>query len=471
MPARQPELGTLTFLQGGRPRSSSLPVHATDSWPAAALQRGNGAVFHKAALGQGRCVLYVEAVAVRHGIDPDLLKTSLQRVLRDIGAIDDRFMLQLGALAVARRPEASEFSWVCQVCSRRHLHPSAGVCTAANCNSDRLQGSRIAIGDGGYFEWLSTKEVAALRSAELTGQTKPLTEQRSRQRRFKSAFVPGEVPLAQDLELLSVTTTMEVGVDIGSLESVVMANMPPHRFNYQQRVGRAGRRGQPFSYALTLARDRSHDDYYFLNTEKVTGDSPPRPYLNTDSLTVLKRAVASEVLRVAFGALGRHAPATDYSSVHGSFGATSDWVHRRAHVKRWLEENSSTIADVVGRTTALTGCIENSALLDWASEGLLVAIDQAIDDQVYTHDELSELLANAGILPMFGFPTRQRPLYFREPRSNREIDDAKLADRSLDQAVSAFAPGAETIKDGSIYAAIGFAHWVPRYGRPKSLDP
>ena len=101
---------------------------------------------------------------------------------------------------------------------------------------------------------------------------------------------------------------MEAGVDIGSLLAVLMANVPPRRFNYQQRVGRAGRRGDPLSVALTVARERSHDQYYFQHPELITSEPPPPPYLATDREQIIRRVIVAEALRRAFDDVREHRP-------------------------------------------------------------------------------------------------------------------------------------------------------------------
>ena len=94
-----------------------------------------------------------------------------------------------------------------------------------------------------YYAFLASdesQEPFRLHCEELTGQTNREDSQ-ARQRWFQNVTIGTEESRTSGIDLLSVTTTMEAGVDIGALLAVMMANVPPMRFNYQQRVGRSGR--------------------------------------------------------------------------------------------------------------------------------------------------------------------------------------------------------------------------------------
>jgi hypothetical protein len=421
--------------------------------------------------------------------EPKKLREYWEKVAAKLGiAYEDlrRFVLEAWAPAVLEclvqperlllRPPGNQH-WVCPRCTKRHLDSAAGICTV--CHHDLPQHPQPALpAEDDHYAFLAkaTEGAFRLRVEELTGQTKSV-DGLARQARFQNVFLEGEDERVYGIDALSVTTTMEAGVDIGSLRGVVMANMPPKRFNYQQRVGRAGRREKdPFSFALTICRERTHDVNYFLNPDQITNELPPGPTIDLTRPEVLRRSLAAAALCEAFRKRKEAKPDLDLgTNVHGQFATIGDWLVERqaiAAILKGLRPQISTLLQILLTSADSALRARMDELLDWATrdmpESLLSEVDKAVAEPCSTN-QLSQHLAERGVLPMFGFPTRVRNLYLKEPWRS-DPDDWETVDRQLDLAVATFAPNAQSVWDKELHTAVGVANYIPRPGSRPTAD-
>ena len=382
-------------------------------------------------------------------------KEELRNILRSRGIIEkDKVLLTGEGISFVKAEVGSKY-WVCKRCKTTHMHHANGICI--NCNEKLgkpyiLTEYDISNCDDYYLSLLrSADSVFRLHCEEMTGQTSK-EESRKRQRLFQEIFLESENPIVDGIDLLSVTTTMEAGVDIGSLSAVMMGNVPPQRFNYQQRVGRAGRRGNPLSIALTVARSSSHDQTNFIEYNRMVSDTPKDPYLEVRTIEIAQRIVVKEVL---YKALRKESGAKD--SVHGNFGLVENWNHNKLIVSDWLDGNEKEVArivDVVTRGTDISDKTKN-AIIKYVCSDLIDDISNIANSDSYTQELLSERLANAGLLPMFGFPTRVRNLYLKDPVEQGKLPSEDVVSRDIDMAINTFAPGHEIVKDKRVYKSIG----------------
>jgi len=160
-----------------------------------------------------------------------------------------------------------------------------------------LQGMpSIAMHDGGNYKQKSTPahwltklylqgDIHRVIAREHTGLLS-----REEREQVENEFISGEQPWYPNL--LSATPTLEMGIDIGDLSSVLLCSVPPAQANYLQRIGRAGRKdGNAFN--MTVAAGAPHDLYFYADPAQMMAGKvdPPGVFLNAS--TVIKRQLTA----------------------------------------------------------------------------------------------------------------------------------------------------------------------------------
>ena len=280
-----------------------------------------------------------------------------------------------------------------------------------------------------------------------------------------------------EIDILSSTTTVEVGVDLGSL-SCSSTSQTCHREGstinnvlVEQGDATSVQRGE------NRLQRQPHDAHYFRHPERITGDVCPSPVLTMNQIRIARRVFAKECLRLAFrqpSILNRGDELIlNPPDAHGEFGrcvsfidANGAMTENAEDVRNWLlqADNVHPIASALhhGLEEEVEWTIQN--LVDYAVgnhlfEQILDVVFNVMDfhspnrNTARDEDPLGLTLAENGILPMANAPTEQRSLYHATAKQS-----IQTIDRSIEQAITMFAPGTLTVKDKQKHLAIGLTN-------------
>jgi ATP-dependent helicase YprA (DUF1998 family) len=401
-------------------------------------------------------------------------------------------------------------AWVrCSVCKSVH-RPVPGLSHCLDCGSEAIgalnpDNDAVFLARKGYYRRPvmaalgdPAEEPMAIIAAEHTAQLNaPQNEDVFSKAEENELLFQDVAPAlgrkahrATAIDVLSSTTTMEVGIDIGALSGVALRNMPPGRANYQQRAGRAGRRGNAVATVIAFGSADSHDEHYFAEPDGMIRGNVIDPKLTLDNREITRRHIRAFLLqRYHQDRLPDFDPAQphDLFSVLGSVSGFRDGtaILNIHDFRAWLTSNEALLQErVASWIPSELSPEDRSILLADLRDDCIGAIDAAIrvgpkedtppksaQDEESSEDspeedeerptetpnsgQLLDRLLYRGVLPRYAFPTDVATFHvFDQALSSRFRPIMRFApSQGLPIALSQYAPGKQIWISGKCYSS------------------
>jgi len=313
--------------------------------------------------------------------------------------------------------------------------------------------------------------------------------------KYERAFKEGK------LNLLSCSTTMEMGVDIGGLSVVGMNNAPPGPANFLQRAGRAGRRKETAATTLTMCKSTPHGEEVFRNPLWPFETPIHVPSVSLHSARIVERHLHSllltrffqnggaEIVRLTagwfFGDGGEElAPSRRFEAWLRDDDARAADHELQQGISRLVSQSSLSGHDVgllLHRAADTMAAVRAKWLAEWQALAAELArvggppteaerspAQLAIWRQMerMSGEYLLGELSTAGFLPAYGFPTGVVPFVnttkeeLDRRRASREREEPAgrrrgYPSRQAPVAIREYAPGARITIDGKVYKSSG----------------